>query len=360
MADLPTPNDINQVAKTNPENQTAFYYQAPAVPQAQQINPIIVFPPQMQQQNQMYYTKNQVQPIVYPQLQQPQLYLQQPLLPNQQQQLPKPLITQKQDTLKHKELSIAGYMERRHFNLSVLKYYLFCQALALILCLCSYKNDFIRLSYNLNGHFKLPFYIFVIIMSLSLLYSYTSHKKLRDKQLRTILVVTYTLSYAFFIQAIYSSTYYIYDTQSSYYGSTLKSFGGNEILIILFCFINLETYSIFAYCMQEVEELSIKNSFWYIILPNLTFGGILFSLYYNYEILCLIIATSCCFGFYLLFILKRMVDSKKFNLRSDDGPFAAVLFSFLLLVPFFDMKCKNNDQQEQIAQREISEQKNAK
>ncbi|CAK74691.1 unnamed protein product (macronuclear) [Paramecium tetraurelia] len=357
MADILTPNDINQIPKVQLQDQMASQNQAPAVPQAQQNNPIFVYPPQMQSQNQVFYAKNQVQPIQYPQLQQPQLYLQQPLLPNQQQQLLQPQTTQKQDPLKHQKLSNAGYMERRHFNMSVLKYFLFFQAFALLLCLCSYRNGFVKLSYNLNGYFKLPFYIFVSVMSLSLLYSYTAHKRLRDKQLRLILVVAYTLSYGFFFQAIYSSTYY-YDN-SNYYGSHLRTFSGdNEIVIIILCFINLETYSLFSYCMQEVEQLSIKKSFWYIVLPNVTFGGILFSLYYNYDILCIMTVVSCCYGFYLQFTLKRMIESKKFKLRSDDGQFAAVLFSFLLLVPFFDLKSLSNKQQVKKPQSQNSEQKN--
>ncbi|CAD8161103.1 unnamed protein product [Paramecium octaurelia] len=358
MADILTPNDINQAPQAYLQDQMVSHNQAPAVPQAQQNNPIFVYAPQMQQKNQMTYAKNQVQPVQYPQLQQPQLYLQQPLLPNQQQQLPQPQVTQKQDTLKHQELSQAGYMERRHFNMSVLKYFLFFQAFALLLCLCSYRNGFIKLSYNLSGYFKLPFYIFVSVMSLSLLYSYTAHKKLRDKQLRFILLVAYTLSYGFFFQAIYSSTYYYYN-YSNYEGGYLKTFSGDdEIVIIILCFINLETYSLFSYCMQEVEQLSIKKSFWYIVLPNVTFGAILFSLYYKYDILCILIVVSCCYGFYLQFTLKRMTCSKKFKLRSDDGQFAAVLFSFLLLVPFFDLKCKSNEQQVKKPQSKNTEQKN--
>ncbi|CAD8075300.1 unnamed protein product [Paramecium sonneborni] len=195
-------------------------------------------------------------------------------------------------------------------------------------------------------------------MSLALLYSYTSHKKLRDKQIKVILIVVYGLCYGFFIQAIYSSTYCNYNPQNNYYGSILNNQGNCEIVIILLSFINLETYSLFSYCMQEVEELSIKNSFWYIILPNLTFGGILFSLYYNYEILCFMIAFSCCFGFYLQFTLKRMIKSKKFKLRSDEGAFASVLFSFLILVPFFDLEIKSKQIQADITQSENSEQKN--
>ncbi|CAD8074876.1 unnamed protein product [Paramecium primaurelia] len=331
----------------------------------------------------MKCVRTQVQPIIYPQLQQSQQHLYQTLQLNQSQPqqgykkqrvniktflnfmqqytIFTPQIKKQQDNLNHVELSLAGYMENRSFNLQILKYFLLFQAFPLILCCCSFKNNFIKFSYNLNGYFKQPFYIFAAIMCFSLIYSYMNHKKLRNKQLRfiqIILIISYTFSYAFFIQAIYSSTYLFYNPYNCIYENTLKNFGNDQIVIILFCLINLETCSIISYCMQEIGELSIKNSFWYIILPTITFGSILSSFYYNYDILCFIIALSCGFGFYLQFTLKRMIKSKKLKLRSDEGPFSAILLSFLLFVPFFDLVYEDSEQLCQITQSVNSEQKN--
>ncbi|CAD8166831.1 unnamed protein product [Paramecium pentaurelia] len=323
--------------------------------------------------------RTQVQPIIYPQLQQPKQHLYQPLQLNQsqtqqgykkqrinikkflnfmqQQTIFTPQIKKQQDSVNHVELSLAGYMEKRSFNLQILKYFFLFQTFPLILCYCSFKNYFIKFSYNLNGYFKQPFYIFATIMCFSLIYSYMNHKKLRNKQLRIIqiiLIILYTFSYAFFIQAIYSSTYLFYNPYNCIYENTLKNYGNDQIVIILLCLINLETCSIFSYCMQEIGELSIKNS----LLPTVTFGSILSSFYYNYDILCFMIALSCVLGFYLQFTLKRMINSKKFKLLSDEGRFSAMLLSFILFVPFFDLVYEDSEQLCQITQSVHSEQKN--
>lgn len=53
------------------------------------------------------------------------------------------------------------------------------------------------------------------------------------------------------------------------------------------------------------------DSFWFIVIPSVTYGGILFSLYDKYGVLCGIICFSTAFGFYLQFILSRMIQSTK-------------------------------------------------
>jgi len=47
------------------------------------------------------------------------------------------------------------------------------------------------------------------------------------------------------------------------------------------------------------------------MIPSITYGGILFSFYDKYGILCGIICFSIAFGFYLQFILSRMIQSTK-------------------------------------------------
>jgi hypothetical protein len=69
----------------------------------------------------------------------------------------------------------------------------------------------IYISFNPSwGGFKPTFYVSMVIMILSLLYSYTNNKKLRNPSASKILAGVYGVSYAFFIQALYSSTYYYY------------------------------------------------------------------------------------------------------------------------------------------------------
>ncbi|CAD8072326.1 unnamed protein product [Paramecium sonneborni] len=371
MADTQTPNDISQVIPINPQyqvpnpvhNQAQITNQIPQMQQPQQ-QTYVVYAPQMYQQRPQF-NLNQVQPIQYPQFQHPQHMnpqQQQPYIQYQQQpQIAQPLLPmiKQEETLKHDSLRLAGKLERRYFNLQVLSFYLLFQALALILCCSSYHNDFIQFQYNLYGNFKVPFYIFTVIMSLSLIYSYTTSKKLKNKQSSTILCVVYGLAYGFFIQALYSSCYYNFQYyQSGNYYHFLESNGGDVIVIIVFSFINLEVLSLFSYSMQELDQLNFKNSFWYIVIPSITYGGILFSIYDRYAILCGIICASLAFGFYLQFILSRMIQSTKFNLRTDDGQYAAVLFSFLILVPFFDIGFNKSDEMVQESQSQNSQQKN--
>ncbi|CAD8102073.1 unnamed protein product [Paramecium primaurelia] len=371
MADTQTPDDISKVIPTNPQfqvsgavqNQIQIPNQNPQVQQLPQ-QAYVVYAPQMYQPRPQF-NLHQVQPIQYPQFQHPQHMIppqQQPLLPYQQQpQMVQPLLPalKLEETLKHDSLRLAGKMERRFFNLQVLSFFLLFQAFALILCCCSYRNGFIEFQYNLYGRFKVTFYIFTVIMALSLLYSYTVSKKLKNNQFSKVLCVVYGLAYGFFIQALYSSTYYNYQYyQYGSYSNFLESDGGDVIVIIVFSFINLEVLSLFAYAMQELDQLSFRNSFWYIMIPSITYGGILFSLYYQYGILCGIICFSIAFGFYLQFILSRMIQSTKFNLRSDDGKYSAVLLSFLILVPFFDIGFNKSDEMVQQSQSQNSQQKN--
>ncbi|CAD8173821.1 unnamed protein product [Paramecium pentaurelia] len=372
MADTQTPQDISQVIPINPQiqvpnvvqNQLQIPNQIPQLQQPQQ-QTFVVYAPQMYQPRPQF-NLNQVQPIQYPQFQHPQhlippqqqLYLQY----QQQPQIMQPLlpIQKQEEVLKHDSLRLAGKLEKRFFNLQVLSFFLLFQAFPLILCCSSYRNGFIEFQYDLYGSFKVPFYIFTVIMGLSLLYSFTASKKLKNNQTSTILCIVYGLAYGFFIQALYSSTYYKFSYyQSSNYNYYLESNGGDVIVIIVFSFINLEVLSLFSYAMQELDQLSFKNSFWYIIIPSITYGGILFSLYDKYVILCGIICASIGFGFYLQLILSRMIHSPKFNLRSDDGKYAAVLLSFLILVPFFDIGLNKSDEMVQQSQSQNSQQNNA-
>ncbi|CAK64097.1 unnamed protein product (macronuclear) [Paramecium tetraurelia] len=371
MADTQTPDDISKVIPINPQyqvpnavqNQMQIPNQIPQIQQPPQ-QTYVVYAPQMYQPRPQY-NLNQVQPIQYPQFQHPQRLVppqQQPYLPYQQQpQMMQPLIPplKQEETLKHDSLRLAGKLERRFFNLQVLSFFLLFQAFALVLCCSSYRNGFIEFQYNLYGSFKVPFYIFTVIMALSLLYSYTASKKLKNSSTSKILCAVYGISYGFFIQALYSSTYsyyYYYQSGNSYH--FLESNGGDEIVIIVFSFINLEVLSLFTYAMQELDQLSFRNSFWYVMVPSVTYGGILFSLYYQYGVLCGIICFSIAFGFYLQFILSRMIQSTKFNLRSDDGKYAAVLLGFLILVPFFDIGLNKSDEMVQESQSQNNQQKN--
>ncbi|CAD8066351.1 unnamed protein product [Paramecium sonneborni] len=368
MANIQTTDNITQVIQINPQiqtlpNQVQIPNQITQMQQSQQ-QTITVYAPQLNLPKPQF-NLNQVQAIQFPQSQHPQNMIppqqQQYVQYQQQPQIMQPLlpIIKQEETLKHDQLRLAGKMERRYFNLQVLCFFLLFQAFALILCCASYQNNFTQFQYNLYGSFKVPFYIFTVMMSLSLIYSYAISKKSKDKQINTILCVFYGLTYGFFIQALYSSTYYNFTYyQNGNYYHFLESNGDDVIVVIVYSFINLETLSLFSYTMQELNQLNFKSSFWYIVIPTITYGGILFSLYDKYAILCGIIFGAIFFGFYLQFILQRINQSTKFNLRTDDGQYAAVLFSFLILIPFFDIRNNKSDEMVQESQGQNSQQKN--